>query len=521
MFYVPTYYNGQPRSSIDANSILEHQKLTGGFRLTQRRARQDTCSSGKGTFKKFARNCYGELYLDGMVPPDRVEKQPFYGLKTGAMYKYESKWFWDSGYYQEFDMDQAKTIAKMNALKQDMWFGPATQWARLDFVLYNPNIGQFAIVEAKFEIRPTGLVVPNFDITTRRNGYYQTTSDWTRMAVEIAVVIGWFMYVYGELGDARKLYRTSGKMFAYFTEFWNVVDIIHLLVNGVLIMMWLYIIADSTVNDMIVSDTRMTMANGEALDFTMTAMAVRTYYAAHGFNMLISVIRILKFFRQNAYLGQLTDAFELMRPGLVQFAVVLFIAIFMFTAMGVILFGSKLEPFTEFLKAVDSIMGYTVGYGDPMDLFQTDSVAAMVFYYPFTFLMAFFVLPLTIAVIMDGYSEMQTMYETARATNLKDVIDLSYPDQLYRGFIRSTQFFIRHQHRHPRLRFPAKQEVLRLFADMNKVGVVPYTELRQMFRDKYISEEMLVEVIKKYNAFEQDPELTQQARNIKIERGDG
>lgn len=520
-FYVPTYYNGQPKSQIDSNTILEHNKLTGGFRLTQRRIKADTCLEGRGSFKKFAPNCYGELYLDGMFPTNLVEKGTFYGLKSGNAYKYEQKWFWDVGYYEEFDLNKDKTAARLQTLKEDMWIGPATQWARLDFVLYNPNVGMFAFVQATFEIRPTGLIVPDFDVTTRRSGYYQATLDWSRMAVELAVVVGWVMYVYGEIGDARHLYKSSGKMLAYLTDFWNLVDLIHLIVNGMLIMIWIYMITDSTIDELIVTETKMTMGNGLPLDFTRTAMAVRVYFAMHGFNILISVIRILKFFRQNAYLGQLTDAFELMRPGLVQFAVVLFISIFMFTAMGVILFGAKLDDFTAFLSAVDIIMGYTVGYSDPMDLFAADSISACVFYYPFTFLMAFFVLPLTIAVIMDGYSEMQTMYETARVTNLGDVIDLSYPSQIYRGFVRSTQFLYRHKYRHPRLKFPAKPEILRLFADMNKVDIVPFSELRKMFRDKFISEEMLVEVIRKYNAFQADPALANlSAKNsMKVERG--
>ena len=49
-------------------------------------------------------------------------------------------------------------------------------------------------------------------------------------------------------------------------------------------------------------------------------------------------------------------------------------------------------------------------------------------------------------------------------------------------------------------------QVLRLFGDLNKCEVISYNELRKKFRDKFISEDLLVAIIKKYNAFQADPQ---------------
>jgi hypothetical protein len=48
--------------------------------------------------------------------------------------------------------------------------------------------------------------------------------------------------------------------------------------------------------------------------------------------------------------------------------------------------------------------------------------------------------------------------------------------------------------------------VLRLFGDLSKCEVISYNELRKKFRDKFISEDLLIAVIKKYHAFQPDPE---------------
>lgn len=51
---------------------------------------------------------------------------------------------------------------------------------------------------------------------------------------------------------------------------------------------------------------------------------------------------------------------------------------------------------------------YMLGAGDIHRLMDADSIGAPIFYYPFTFVMVFVVLNMTIAIIMDGYIDAQT-----------------------------------------------------------------------------------------------------------------
>jgi hypothetical protein len=57
---------------------------------------------------------------------------------------------------------------------------------------------------------------------------------------------------------------------------------------------------------------------------------------------------------------------------------------------------------------------YMLGGGDVYKLMDADVVGAPIFYYPFTFIMVFVVLNMTIAIIMDGYTEAQTERKEAR-----------------------------------------------------------------------------------------------------------
>mmetsp|Transcript_12990 Transcript_12990/g.25934 ORF Transcript_12990/g.25934 Transcript_12990/m.25934 type:complete len:803 (+) Transcript_12990:147-2555(+) len=503
LFYVNRYYNNDFFSPVDQSTILQHIKLTGGFRMMQRRIENGTCWS-YDKFVPFQPDCYGEIYFEGTVGP--LDRLPFTGVKSGKEYVFEEKAWYDYGYFVNFDRNKTAGVEQLKELRRDLWIGKATQFYRLDFVLYNPNVGQFATMEFKAQMRPTGIIIPYVEVYCRRYDFYLTQRDWIRLAMEAILFISFFFFVYGEWVDAMTLASRHGKRFAYFNSFWNIIDFIHYLLFLIVMIIWVYIIADPSVRKLVIEAESITMESGLPVDFTATVIAVESYFAINGFNMLIAVIRILKYLRMNAFLGQLTDALELMRDGLVQFAIVLFIVIFMFTAIGVILFGRVVPEFTNALDAIDMVLGFTVGFADPAMLFEYDKLYAVFFYYPFIFLMSLFVLPLTIAVIMDGYGEMQAAYQRAKRSNLHDVVELMFPEQMYRGFIRSTQFFVRNKEEHKRLKFPPKEEVLKLFGDLSDRDVVAFSEVRKKFRDKNITESLLTAICEKYNAFQPDPE---------------
>ena len=401
-----TYYNGDVMNPLDKNSILQYMKQTGGFRLIQRRALPNSCPV-LSKYAVFLSDCYAELYFDGLA--GAIDKNPFIGKTTGTVYNYTAPSVWlDPGYVFQFASDREVALQQVQALKSDLWISKATQYVRLDFAVYNANIGQFARVAFRLKISPTGKVLPVFSISCRRYNFYQTTVDFVRMALELLVVAGWLCYVYAFLHDILVLRRQAGSQIltSFFFDTWNAVDIVHLLCLAMVIATWIFIVLDPTMNNLVISESEVRMPDGGVVDFSTTALAVNFYFAVNGLNMLVSILRILKFLRMNAFMGQLTDAFQLMLPSVTQFIVLLFIFLFLFTAIGTILFGAVIVDFCSTLDSIDLIMGFGVGWADPFQLFDADPNAAIFFYYPFTFLNGCFILPLTVAIIMEVFSSL-------------------------------------------------------------------------------------------------------------------
>mmetsp|Transcript_46808 Transcript_46808/g.111441 ORF Transcript_46808/g.111441 Transcript_46808/m.111441 type:complete len:812 (-) Transcript_46808:151-2586(-) len=502
LFYVQNYYNGDLYDRIDQGNILVHIRKTGGFRLVQRRAENGSCWSSKA-YQQFQSDCYGYTYADGMVGP--TDEKPFYGAMSKKEYKFEQPTWFDFGYYEIFGENQTKATMQMQRLRDDLWIDKGTQFTRLDFVVYNPNIGQFAIVNLQCTYSVTGLITPSVSISSRRFGYYQTNADWVRFACEVFLLIAWALYVFAEVKKFRHAWETQERVLAHFDVFWHQADAAHFTIFFITACIWIYIVADPSVLQLEVSETTITM-DGQPINFQTTVMAVEVYFAMSAINMLLAVVRLLRFLRMNAFLGQLTDALEMMKDGLVQFLFVLILVIFIFTAMGIVLFGGTLAAFAQPLLAVDEVLGYAMGFADPYELFAQDPTGATVFFYPFVFIMTLFVLPLTIAIIMDGYTAMQEMLERALKSNLSQAVTLTFPEQVYRGLVRSMQLLIPNHESHSRLKYPPKDEILNLFSDCEEYEIMTLSELHKRFQDKSITEEMLNAIIERYEAFQPDPD---------------
>ena len=106
---------------------------------------------------------------------------------------------------------------------------------------------------------------------------------------------------------------------------------------------------------------------------------------------LIGMMLVIKFLRMNSHLGQLTDTFVLMMEGLTHFMLVLLLVLVVFTSIGMMLFGSKLSIFADPIRALDTTVGFVMGFSDTQLLFDTDAPAALIFYVPFVFVMIFFI----------------------------------------------------------------------------------------------------------------------------------
>jgi len=157
LIYVENYENGMPRASPRRNMILQHNKLTSGFRMTQRRAKLETCPFADKKYLIFAPSCAGRTYSEGLA--GSVDESPFLGAANKTEFVYQSIDTLGSkevGYFQMFGLDMQASESQLKLLKQERWINQGTSWYRLDFVVYNPNVALYCKINMKIIFDNTG-----------------------------------------------------------------------------------------------------------------------------------------------------------------------------------------------------------------------------------------------------------------------------------------------------------------------------------------------------------------------------
>jgi hypothetical protein len=197
----------------DRGTVLQHIRMSSGFRLVQRRGKNGTCDSNP-SYADFADDCYADTWIEGRFGPayDEVKtvplralackyhdvwfnnhhvcanaiiwqlkqamllkthvvalaralpQDPFKGRKSGRMYVHTTNAWYDKGYFENFDSNYTASLEHLQRLRDDMWVDKGTRFFIIDLVAYCSNTGQFAEVQFKVDMRVTGELVPSVQV---------------------------------------------------------------------------------------------------------------------------------------------------------------------------------------------------------------------------------------------------------------------------------------------------------------------------------------------------------------------
>ena len=221
--YASRHYNGNPLSGKERGTVLTFNRLTTGFRMSQRRVLNGTetvfCVP-RPQYQAFTQNCYGKTFLDARLGD--VDKAPFYSYDLKTKYDYmEERYEGDAdaniGYFENFGIDRDNPVevaqSRLRKLQTDMWINAGTAWLRTDFVTYNSNLGLFCFVKITFEFLPTGEIRTSFAANTMKGRLYQTPGDMLVAFCELVSVLLWVVFLIRRaIAWMRKFRDIKGRM---------------------------------------------------------------------------------------------------------------------------------------------------------------------------------------------------------------------------------------------------------------------------------------------------------------------
>ena len=138
------------------------------------------------------------------------------------------------GYVKNLGANKTDSAQIMDNLKQNMWLDRGTRAVFLDFTIYNANINLFCTVRLITEFPPTGGVLASSSFRTVKLIRYLTPMDYFVLACEIIFIL---FLVYYSIEEALEIKIHKLK---YFTEVWNVLDIVTLLIAYICVIFNIY-----------------------------------------------------------------------------------------------------------------------------------------------------------------------------------------------------------------------------------------------------------------------------------------
>jgi len=443
LIFVQELANGKPMPS-EINTILQHNRLTSGFRMTQRRGISKPCDVEKKWWV-FAPECTGRTYLEGLV--GAADKRPFTGAmlddENQTVYTYEEvdigAGLKDGGYFQTFTSDPSE-CQRLAELKRQRWINKHTEYYRLDFVLYNPNVGLFMSVNFKIVFDNSGVLIPEYYSEPLSSTMYSSWTDIVLLAMESGMVIWWIFLLVTNIRRAMHMSKSEQRWLAFFDEAINTFMFVQLILLAIIFIVWGLIATDPIRNSLVVTGDSIRTDQGLMPNFQGLVAMSQLYFILCGINCLIVLTVTLSFMRINANLSQLTDTLAFMLGDLMQFTVVLLLLVVAFMLMAHALFGNTMKEFADLGSCFVSVFEFLMGSGDYFELAEVDPVAAPIFFFPFVFIMLFVTLNITIAIIMDGYTAMQEHRKAAKEGFFAEMTALPFADQVFRGFLRLFSF---------------------------------------------------------------------------------
>mmetsp|Transcript_67679 Transcript_67679/g.141089 ORF Transcript_67679/g.141089 Transcript_67679/m.141089 type:complete len:691 (+) Transcript_67679:122-2194(+) len=426
--FKPSYYDlfwadGNPKEDVFKSSLLGRNRVTNGFRWTQRRSVMNECLTTT-KYNTFFSYCYPELKGS---KESKTTFGPYYAPDKYVYQDYDTG-SQDDGFVIHFPFDLLDTERKLRELKADRWIrvDEGMAWTRIDFATYNPSSNLFAQVEFTIKVDQSGMLVPTMEVSTMRSEVYMNSvRDYVQIVLELLVMIGILMYIIGDLKDAL-VNRSHGTWAEYFGKFWNIIDLFQIILFIIDFIIWMMVITDPVRRDITVElgptgDEGQRFMLQDKLVYKETSLSLagvrsllRSYYACQAITLMITLLRLLKYMTVNPLLGSLVETFVIMKVQILQFILVVALSNTAFAYMGYILFGDAVEAFHTFDLAYFTIFGMLLGDGlGYSTLAEANPIGAPIFYLPFVLFYSLILLQLVVAIIVEAY-QVQQAHRTRR-----------------------------------------------------------------------------------------------------------
>ncbi|CAJ0558759.1 unnamed protein product, partial [Mesorhabditis spiculigera] len=325
-------------------------------------------------------------------------------LSTGTIYG-QMGTYGGGGFVALLPMsNKSGALEVIEKLLYNRWIERGTRAVLVDFSLYNANINLFCVCRLLFELPSTGGVIPTANFETLQLIRYVTTFDYFVLVCEGVFTAFTLFLVFEELLEIMK-WRLR-----YFESFWNIIDVLVILLSIVTIVLSLNRIRvfENRVNILVNDDL-----NVASMDDAVTANNNYSNFLA--VLLFFSWMKIFKYISFNKTMSQLSATLSRSAKDIGGFAVMFFIFFFAYAQFGYLCFGTQIQDYSTFYSAVFALLRTILGDFDFHALENANRVLGPTFFITYVFFVFFVLLNMFLAIINDTYVEVKQELEKQKS----------------------------------------------------------------------------------------------------------
>ena len=322
-----------------------------------------------------------------------------------------------SGYVANLGYDPVTAYTVVADLHSNGWLDVQTRAVFVEFTVFNANTNLFGIVSYFIEFPPSSAAITTTQYQVARF-YLHLNGGQTLAHVMVIFFMLYFLYREGKL-----IYK---QRWAYFKGFWNWLEVILVICEFLLIILFLARLYEVDRNLLQLRENP-----NDYVGFQYAANADALMTCVLGVLVFFYILRFLRLLRFNKNFLVIGKTLSRISAPILSFCLPFIAGFLAFASLAFAMFGSELEDYSSFIRTLVTQFSMTLGDFDFEAIFMVNPTIATLYFFSFIGLNVMVLMNMFIAIINDSYAEIQE--ETAEIQNELEIIDY-VTENITRGF---------------------------------------------------------------------------------------
>jgi polycystin 2 len=392
--YSDEYYNESPKN----NTFLlgGFNKIINRIQIRQNRVKLKQCPS-------FIENEKYHCSFEYSGQNEDKEKWQI-GNRTYNFYNNMSNMYGISGFGYDYGnggyqiilpLDKIKAIKKINELKDNLWIDYRTRTISINLNIYNPNTNLINVVRILFELTENGRIDLLLRFYTMPYTIYKTLLGRFMFAGQVFYMLFILYYIWEEIVDIK----LANNICQYLIDFWNIIDIINLVMHILTIVAYINWLQDFEVID----DQKILLQSEKYIDLFDLAQKYYTIAVFSAFNAFIGFLKIFKYLQLSHRLNVLWVTLKKAFWDISSMFIVFMLIILGFATTGHLIYGTNMREYHSLISSISTVLRLSIGEINYSELLKVNSYFTPVFITSYIFMVVFVMMNMFIAVISEYF----------------------------------------------------------------------------------------------------------------------